>query len=308
MKKLKYLIVLLCLSVILSGCTKKEEAEPTPKSTSTPLLLEVTKEGMDQKLYLFGSIHAGEKTMYPLPDYIMDAYKKSDVLAVEFDLIDYASDMENQMDLLSKFIIPDGGKITDYIDEETYQSGVAILENLGLYSSLYDHYNPMMWQTLIETAAMEEVNLSSGYGIDTHMLELAKEDGKKILELESAEYQYNVLLGFDSETQVYLLKQSIEEHENSKKNLKELYELYKKGNKEDLEKLVFQSEEEPNQYEIDYNEQLITVRNNNMTDALEKKFEDGENIFCTVGLAHIIGEGGIADQLEQRGYTVKVVK
>lgn len=307
MKKLKYLIVLLCFSIMLSGCMKKE-AEPTPKSTSTPLLLEVTKEGMDNKLYLFGSIHAGEKTMYPLPNYIMNAYKESDVLAVEFDLVEYASDMENQMDLLSKFIIPDGGKITDYIDEETYNSGVAILENLGLYSSLYDHYNPMMWQTLIESAAMEEVDLSSIYGIDTHMLELAKEDGKKILELESAEEQYNMLLSFDDETQIYLLKQSIEKHEIAKKNLKDLYELYKKGNKEDLEKLVFEEETEPNQYQIEYNEKLITIRNNNMTDLLEKNLKDGKNIFCTVGLAHIIGKGGIADQLEQRGYTINVIK
>ncbi len=306
MKKLKYLIVLLCLSMILGGCTKKKEIEP--KSTSTPLLLEVTKEGMDNKLYLFGSIHAGEKTMYPLPEYIMNAYKKSDVLAVEFDLVEYSSDMSNQMDLLYKFVIPDGGKITDYIDEETYNSGVAILDNLGLYSPLYDSYSPMMWQTLIESAAMEEVNLSSMYGIDTYMLERAKEDNKRILELESAEYQYNMLLGFDMDLQVYLLKQSIEEHEESKNNLKELYELYKKGNKEELEKLVFQEIEEPTQNEIEYNDKMITVRNNNMTDALEKNFKNGENIFCTVGLAHIIGEGGIADQLEQRGYTVKVVK
>lgn len=306
MKKLKYFILLLGLSIILSGCTKK--AEPVLKSTSTPLLLEVTKEGMDNQLYLFGSIHAGEKTMYPLPDYIMDAYKKSDAIAVEFDLVEYSSDMSNQMELLSKFIIPDGKKITDYIEEETYRSGVEILENLGLYSPMYDNYSPMMWQTLMESAAMEEANLSAGYGIDTYMLEKAKEDGKKIVELESAEYQYNLLLSFDKEVQVYLLNESIENYETSKKNLKELYEFYKKGNKEDLEKIVLESEEEPNQYEKEYNEKLITVRNNNMTDALEKYFKDGENIFCTVGLAHIIGEGGIANQLEQRGYTVKVVK
>ena len=39
MKKIKYLMILFCLSIVLSGCTKKEETEPTPKSTSTPMLL-----------------------------------------------------------------------------------------------------------------------------------------------------------------------------------------------------------------------------------------------------------------------------
>ena len=72
--------------------------------------------------------------------------------------------------------------------------------------------------------------------------------------------------------------------------------------------MVFQSEEEPNQYEIEYNEKLITIRNNNMTDLLEKNFQEGKNVFCTVGLAHIIGKGGMIDQFEQRGYMVRVVK
>lgn len=306
MKKLKYLMLLLVFSFMIVGCNKQQEVKP--KSTSTPLLLEVTKEGVKNKLYLFGSIHVAEESMYPLPDYVMNAYKKSNVIAVEFDLVEYTKDLSSQMELLSKFVLVDGTKVNDYIEEEDYNKAVEILKNAGLYSSVFDVYNPMFWVSLIESATIVDANLDEKYGIDNHFLNLSKEDGKEIMELESAEYQYNMLLSFDYDTQVYLLKQGIHDYNDSRDAMKKLYELYKKGNKAELEKSVFETEDESDPYIKEYNNKLITVRNKNMAESLEEVFEEGKDIFCTVGLAHIIGEGGIADLLEQQGYTVKIVK
>lgn len=306
MKKLKYLMLLLVFSFMIVGCNKQQEVKP--KSTSTPLLLEVTKEGVKNKLYLFGSIHVAEESMYPLPDYVMNAYKKSNVIAVEFDLVEYTKDLSSQMELLSKFVLVDGTKVNDYIEEEDYNKAVEILKNAGLYSSVFDVYNPMFWVSLIESATIVDANLDEKYGIDNYFLNLSKEDGKEIMELESAEYQYNMLLSFDYDTQVYLLKQGIHDYNDSRDAMKKLYELYKKGNKAELEKSVFETEDESDPYIKEYNNKLITVRNKNMAESLEEVFEEGKDIFCTVGLAHIIGEGGIADLLEQQGYTVKIVK
>ena len=311
MKKLKYVILLFCFMFMISGCTKKEvekEEVKEPISNSTPLLLEVTKEGSENILYLFGSIHAGEETMYPLPNYVMNAYKKSDIVAVEFDIIEYEKDMSTQLSLASKMMNPDSKTIKDYIDEDTYDRAVEILKDAGLYSPLFDNYNPMMWQSLVENAVIIDINLNTSFVIDSYFLKQAKEDNKNILELESAELQYDILFGFDTDVQVYLLEQSIDGYELSKSSLKQLYEAYKKGDKGVLEKVLFIETEEDNPYMEEYNNQLITVRNINMTTSLEKAFENGNNVFCTIGLAHIIGEGGIADLLEQKGYSIRVLK
>ena len=167
----------------------------------------------------------------------------------------------------------------------------------------------MYWLMLVENAAIVEAELNQLYGIDNHFLTLAKdEDNKEILELESAEYQYDILSGFEVETQIQLLKQEIEEYEEAKTAMKELYELYTKGEQEELEKLLLETDKELEPYEEEYNNKLVTVRNQNMAESLEIAFKEGKNIFCTVGLAHIIGEGGIVDLLEQQGYTVKIVK
>ena len=141
--------------------------------------------------------------------------------------------------------------------------------------------------------------------IDMYFLNIAKEDKKEIIELESANYQYGILSSFDIPMQVYLLEESVNNYDASLNQMKDLYELYKKGNKEDLENLLF-SDEEMNEYDKIYNNALITVRNEKMTKLLEEYFAQDKNIFCTVGLAHIIGDNGIANLLKQDGYKVEV--
>lgn len=305
MKKLKYLLLLLCFTFLITGCDKKEKAE-IQKSNTTPLLLEVSKEGVENKLYLFGSIHVADESLYPLPDYVLNAYQKSDAIAVEFDIIEFTKDLSNQIKLLSKFLYTDKTKITDYIENDIYTKGVELLKSAKLYNSMMDYYQPIMWQSLIENVTAINAGLDEAYGIDQYLLTEAKKDNKTIIELESAEYQYNMLLGFDIDMQVYLLNESIKQTDKSKENMVKLYDLYKKGNQNELEKFVFE-EESSDSYMEQYNNALITVRNQNMTESLEQKFQEGQTIFCTVGLAHIIGNGGIADLLEQKGYTVTTI-
>ncbi len=305
MKKIKYLLILMTFALLLTGCFKEKKAEE--KTNSTPLLYEVTKEGKDNKLYLFGSIHAADESLYPLPTYVEDAFNRSDAVAVEFDLVEMTSDLQSQVNYLTKFTIPDNKTIKELIKEETYTKAVDILKNASVYNSLWDYYNPMMWYSLIETASMKTSELKEDKGIDLHFLNKAKEDKKDIIELESADFQYEMLLGFDEKTQIYILEQSVESYDESVENLKKLFELYKKGNRSDLEELLINDIDENDEYEKIFNDKLITSRNIDMTKSLDNYFKEGKNIFCTVGLAHIIGKEGIAESLKERGYKVEEI-
>lgn len=299
------MIVLLLFSFMLTGC-KEQENKSNKVEQSTPLLIEASKD--DSKIYLFGSIHAADETLYPLPDYVKNAYRESDAIAVEFDLIEFTEDLSNQVEALTKFVYDDAS-IKDDIDEDTYNRSIEILKEAGLYSSIMDNFKPIMWQTLLENAAIMASNLDEQYGIDNHFLKLAKEDEKKIIELESSQYQYEMLSSFKKDMQIYLLKESIETFEESKENLTKLYELYKKGNEKDLEDIFFEEydEEKEDKYLKEYNDKLITERNVKMTNGLEKAIKKDDTIFCVVGLGHIIGEGGIASLLENKGYTVEII-
>lgn len=291
------------MTLFMTSCAKQEE--PLKTSDAAPLLLKVTKDGDENEMYLFGSIHAADETLYPLSDTVIESFKKSDYVAVEFDLIEEMKDLEGQIEMLSDFVYKEGKMITDDLDKENYDRAVEMLKNAGLYNSLYENYIPIMWQSLIETAAIVDSGLEERHGIDRHILSLAKDEEKEIIELESAKYQYDILKSFDKKTQINLLKSSIEEYDSSIDNLKQLYELYKRGNRSDLEKNLFK-EETDDEYQAIYNKKLITQRNEKMAERLDLEFKNGKKIFCTVGLAHIIGEGGIADILSKKGYIITV--
>lgn len=295
--KIKKIILIVFFLLFLTGCQVKK---------SNPLFFEVQKEGSTNKIYLLGSIHTADKTLYPLPDKIIDSYKNSTILAAEFDIIKYTQNIGAQISIMQQFMYTDG-TIKDVLDEQTYQKMEDILKKANIYSSLYNAYKPIIWNSLVENAAAIDNNLSEEYGVDMYMLNLAHEDNKSILELESADYQYNVLLSFSDDLSLYLLKDAVSNYELSKAALKELYEAYKEGDRETLEKLIFTEEEvAPEEQEMidEYNKALIDDRNKEMFKNLDKAFQEGETIFCTVGLAHIIGENGLVNYFKQNGYTV----
>lgn len=99
---------------------EKEEKKDKQKEQITPLMYKVTKEGSDNVMYLFGSMHTVNFDDFDLPKYVMDAYKESDYLAVEVDINKYMEDEEKIQQLAMDMMYMDGTTIKDHIDEELY--------------------------------------------------------------------------------------------------------------------------------------------------------------------------------------------
>ena len=57
----------------------------------------------------------------------------------------------------------------------------------------------------------------------------------------------------------------------------------------------------------DYDKALIDDRNITMTSEAVEYFDDNKDVFFVVGLAHIVGENGIANNLKQLGYNVEIL-
>lgn len=318
------LLILVLAYLLLS--IKNEEHKHTndnnqilEKEKITPLLYEVTKDNSSNKIYLFGSIHAADDRAYPLPKEVLSAYSKSNYLAVEFDIIDFSSSLKEQMDALKLLLYEDGRTIQDSLSEETYELLIPYLEENDLYIPAYEYYRPALQYSLVSNAQTIKSGLDSDKGIDMYFLEEAKEDEKEILELESAFQQYGLLTNFPDELFDMLIKYSIMYDKELIKETKELYESWLDG---DIKKLTEQTSEEVdeeilkefNEYSnlpemVDnYNDKLITQRNIQMANNTDKYFLEEKNVFLVVGLAHIIGEDGIVELLEEKGYTVTQIK
>lgn len=293
-----------------SSSTKKESSSSKESEGSTPILYKVTNNGTT--VYLFGSIHIATDDMYPLPDYVIDAFDESDALAVECDVTDV--DTSSLVEVLQNMLYRDGTTIADHISEDLYEEGVEILKEHKLYSSYLDYYYPVMWYSFISSAMTEKFGYDSEKGIDAHLINAADEDGKEIIEIESAEFQYNTLASFSEELGLSLLEGVIETYNSKlgKMQFNMLVDAWTTGNEEKLIGLLSDedsgiSKDEEKLME-EYNKKLIVDRNISMTDFVENALKNGDEIFVCVGAAHIVGEEAMVDLLRQRGYTVERVK
>ena len=334
MKKLVCLFLVLTLALGLYGCkfptviakepTRPTETEPAtaptepqttpqPNTSIRPLLYKVT-DTQGHTLWLFGSIHVGYDYFYPLPDYVNEAYERSDAIAFEFDMRAFENNMSAQVEALSVLMYTDGTTIKDHISKELYEKSVAKLTEYGYYNQMLDYYKPVMWSSFLDNCLVDEMGLNSELGIDYHLLDRAYKDRKQILEVESPAFQYGMLANFSPELQTFLLEgslASLDDKTQSMLDMETLVAFWAAGDEANFagyltEEEEFETAQERKLYE-EYNNAMIVDRNLSMTDYAEAALKSGKEVFICVGAAHIVGPGAMAQLLAQRGYTVTMI-
>ena len=322
------LVLIICLFLV--ACHGTKEPEPTTIQTTqasteetteatihkesqvTPLLYRVTDD-KGNVVWLFGSIHVGRADFYPLPDYVLEAFDGADALAVEVDIITFESSLKLQTQALTSLVYTDGTTIQEHISQELYEKSVKILKEQKSYMKPLERYCPSFWSSMIDSAMMQQLGAQIDLGIDRHLLERAKDTDKEILQIESALFQYQMLGGFSDELQELLLEASVENYENpelAKEDLNSLMDLWASGDQKAFSAYLSDDgevlPEETHLYE-EYNKAMLVDRNQSMTDFAETALQSDKEVFICVGAAHVVGEGGIAQLLDQRGYTVECI-
>lgn len=338
MKKLLSFLLALCLLLSMAGCKAAPEAKdaettsvplttaenktetipettpetepetPPEESEITPLLYQVTDEA-GHTIWLFGSIHVGRKDFYPLPDYVTDAFDQAEALAVEFDIRAYEKDLQAQIKGMSHLVYIDGSTIQDHIDPELYAQAAELLKDAPIPVSLLKQYKPMMWASLLQSSFLETDTLSTQLGIDMHMIDAAYDADKPVISIESADFQYAMLGGFSPELQAYYLEMTVAAIKDGSylQENEGLVDLWAEGNEAEFFAYLSESEEIPEEEAAifeEYNKAMVVDRNLSMTDFAENALKEGKPIMICVGAAHVVGEGAMAQLLQQRGYTV----
>jgi len=331
------LLIMLLLSMLLSSCgtaplpantpepspsptvppTPIPTPEPTPWPDTRPLIWEVEDKQGKGHIYLFGSIHVGGEGLYPLPDEIMLAYNNSDTLAVEFDTTDMLTSIVTQIAVARRMMYPEGDDITQHLSEETYELAVDFLTKNGQYSAVNDKYNIFFWSSLVDGITVKLSELDANTGIDSYFLSKAHEDGKEILDVESLEFQLDLLSGQPDKLQDYMLRSSIMYMDVSIDSLLSTFDAYRRGDEEALTNLLFSDSGDYGLDDLpkeeaaeltrmieDYTYDMYTARNTAMAERAETYLEEDRRVFYVVGAAHMLGEDGIVKLLRDAGYTV----
>lgn len=289
----------------------EQENGENNKGEYAPAMWKVTSPD-GETMYMMGSMHALTEDCYPLPDYVTNAFEQADILAVECDISDTTATFTASMKQMENMMYDDGTTLKDHLSEETYSNLDSYFTAHGEKLSLYDGYKPWYISSVVENMAVADAGLNSGLGIDMHLLNLAGDEGKEIYEVESIDFQLDMLVNFSDEIQDISLNTYSEENmEELNAQFTELFEAWRTGDIDKISELSDgdQSEltDEQKAAIDDYNKVMLYDRNIGMAQAAEQLMSEGKSVFYIVGAAHFVGDGGIIDLMENDGYTFELV-
>lgn len=292
-------ILILCLVLFTSCSTPADDNE----DTSLSFLWEVSSD--TNTVYILGSVHVAKADIYPLAEAIENAYALSEYLVVEID-INAISDLEMTALLLEKGMYPTSESLQDNISDDLYSrlyDRLSESDSTGLLLSSVNLFEPWVVATLISDLDYVALGYEVEYGIETYFLDKAEADGKDILELESAEFQLDIFDSMSYEIQIALLEDTVD-NPVTEDEMEAMFEAWSTGDAAKMEQMAFEGIEE----DEDYREFLSIInddRNFLMLEKIEQYLQDDETYFVVVGAAHLVGENGLINLLDNKGYTVE---
>ncbi len=240
-------------------------------------------------VYILGSIHVGNKNMFPLSEMIEVAFDASDNLAVEID-----PEKVNEKKIKKYLEYPENDSLQNHISPDTYARLINTFARFGVSQSKISKMKPAAAVTSLVMINLDALGYDPEFGIDKYYLDDAR-NKKNILELETPEQQ---LLLMDSLGEEYI-EYSLQDISRWNKEIKILINAWKTGDTEMVENFFERAAGYPGGK--GFLNKFIYRRNQTMTEKIEKYLKSEGRYFVVVGAAHLVGKNGIINKLKETG-------
>ena len=252
-------------------------------------------------LYILGSIHFLKKEMYPLNKKIEDAFDNSEVLVVEANINDLGQiDIQK---LLETAFYSGNETLKKHVSGETYELVNKEFAGLGIPLELINKQKPWFLALTVTSLELVKLGFDPTYGIDNYFL--SKAAGKNnIKELESIDYQINLLSKFSDDDQELFLLYTLKDVTVFGREVDTLMKAWVSGDTNSMESIISKSVTEDRRLSQIY-EKVIYERNRNMAMRIEEFLRTKEIHFVVVGAGHLTGNKGIIEILRGKGYHVE---
>ena len=273
-------------------------------TSNAQLVWKISGNGIKKPSYILGTHHGCPFTYCDSIPGLMKAFDKVDNIIGEINMIEFAEMSPERMQKMQAMMMmpADTSLLSLFSTEEAAKVNEWLGKKMGASLEMLSVMKPMTIMVTVQNKEMMEVipEIATMTTIDKYMQTLGQRKGKTIGELETADYQMELLYGNSLEEQAYALLEMID-HGDSKGLLQQLTNAYKSQNLDTLWK-VFQ--EQMTGYEYDA---IVKVRNLNWEKQMKELLPKQSTLFV-VGAGHLPGESGMINLLREAGYKIKPVK
>lgn len=267
---------------------------------SAQLLYRISGNGLHKPSYLFGTHHAVPLSVLDEVDNVFRCYNRSSAVVGEIALD------EDSVALLVAKEAQMVSPIADFLSADEYLLVDTVLYNVaGMRLNQVAYLRPAMIENIFLLSLYESI-FSRGAddaGMDSFFQQVALQQGKPVLALETASDQVNMLFHSQSITsQVKSLLRTIKNADSMPDDIRHLQRLYTAGHLDSIAQWSLNEEGmTPDDVEL-----LITSRNKRWVTALQPMMAS-QSCFIAVGALHLPGPHGLISLLKQHGYKIKAV-
>lgn len=271
---------------------------PSALRAATPngVLFEITRSG-EPPSYLFGTMHLDDPKVISQLERVEPLLSRVDRLVMEA-----VPDGLAMIKAGAAGYYSDGRSLKDVIDAPFYERVATILAERGVPEPVLRRMKP--WSVA--------VSLSLPVGDNTAFLDLrlynrAEELGLPVVGLETIDEQLGLFDRLDTERQVALLRQTVEQLDELPRMMAEMTDAYRRGDLAYLERVSIEQQAgyDPELLEW-FTQTMIERRNGKMLERLGRILTDGRSLIA-VGALHLPGPTGLLSGLEAGGYRVRAL-
>ena len=251
-------------------------------------------------LYLQGSIHVLRENSYPLDPAIETAYVASDVLVQEVDMQTMSS-AETQARILREATLPKGQTLRTTLDQTTYKLFNQACLDTNIPATIMEPLKPWYAAMSLSMIKLQSMGFNPNYGLDKYFNDKATADKKKIIGLETIDFQIKLFSSLSEEDPNKMINRTLTELKIFKEDIEKMEQAWKKGDIETLGALLTKSfDDYPDTYK-----RFILDRNAAWVKILDTLLEKSETHMVVVGAGHLSGQGGLIELLKNNGYALK---
>lgn len=254
-------------------------------------------------VFLLGTIHVGHASLYPLPPAIEAAYRASARLAVEADVSSATAAGPARG---AVYTAPDS--LDRHLPPALFREVTDVLRDLGVPLDSARRIKVPMLAMALTMVEVSRIGMEPRFGIDLHLSQRARADGKEIVELESIAQQMAMLESLPDDAQVAMLEATLRGIRSGSltRDMEALIDAWRRGDAERVDDIATQDlRSMPAGAADSLQSALYDDRNRAMAEKIVALLAHPEVTLVAVGAGHMTGPSGLVTLLMARGFTVR---
>ncbi len=278
------------------------EAPPAleAEGRATPPMWRLADE--DSEIWLLGTFHILPPDLDWRSDPLAAAIDAADTLYFEAEVDTPEAQQKTLSTLMRSGFLPAGEKLSRLLSPAEAEKLEAVSAEVGLPFEAVNTMRP--WQAFLNLTV--QYIISRGFdpasGVETVLLKEARLRGRNLGFFETVEEQLALFTGLDRETELSLLRFTLEEWEAQDEQFNALFAAWRDGDAAAIDEMMNASMRDlaPSVYDA-----LLVDRNKSWAEDIADIMAGRGRVLVAVGAGHLVGEKSVPAMLRAKGFDVE---